>query len=218
MGSVLLSSQSLISVEEALAFLQDQGSPTDDQDLLRTHLNAVAGMMVKLTGRDRLIWKTGDSITEYRDGYGSDRLFLKNAPIRSIVSVDLSPNQTTPQSIAVPTPPATFSDECYFDATMGVLVLKSRVFPSGPASVKVVYTAGFYVQDQPTAGSPADLEAAELKMIALNVLARKWSRWKNGRHGIASESRGDLSISFSPDDMTKDEIRELKRYRRGLFA
>lgn len=218
MGTVLLSPQSLISVEEALAFLQDQGSATDDQDLLRTHLNAVAGMMVKLTGRDRLIWKTGDNITEYRDGYGSDRLFLKNAPIRSIVSISLEPQQTTPTSIVVPTAPATFSDGCYFDPTVGVLVLKSRTFPSGPGSVRVVYTAGYYVQDQPAAGDHADLEAAELKMIALNVLARKWARWKNGRHGIASESRGDQSISFSPDDMTKDEIRELRRYRRGLFA
>jgi hypothetical protein len=218
MGNVILSPQSLVTVDEALAFLQDQGSPTDDQDMLRHQLNAVTGMILKLTSRDRLVWIAGDEITEYREGYGTNRMFLRNAPIRELVSVTLEPHQTTGISIAVPTPPATFSDACYFEPASAMLVLKNQVFPEGPSTVKVVYEAGYYVQDTPTVGDVADAEVLELKLIALNALARRWSRWKNNRHGVSHESRGEQSVSYFADDLTKDEVRDLRRYRRSLFA
>ena len=218
MGTVMLSAQSLVTVEEALAFLQDQGSPSDDQDLLKTHLNAIASMMIKLTGRDRLVWVAGDDITEYRDGGGRSKLYLRNAPIRSLTSVTLNPQQASPTTVVVPTGSDTYSDGCYFDSRTGALVLKSLTFPDGPSSAKIVYRAGYYKQDVPNPGDLADVEAMELKLIAMNALARKWARWKNGRHGISSESKGDVSVHFTADDITKSEVQELRRYRRTMFS
>jgi hypothetical protein len=209
MGAVTLSGQSFLTVDEALAYLQDQGSPLDDQDGLKIHLNAVAGHMVKLTGRDRLVYVANDPITEYRDGMGSAHLYLRNAPIVSITSITINPHETTSEAITVPTSPSTFSAQCFFDPVAGLLVLKDRVFPEGPSTVKVVYAAGF------VAGTA---EFDELKLIAGNILARRWARWKGNRHGVASESRGDQTINFVADDVRKDEAADLRRYRRTLFA
>lgn len=218
MGAVDLSSQSFLTLEEALAYLGDQGSPQDDQDTLRAHLNAVAAYMVKLTGRDRLICADSDQIDEVRDGDGTEILYLRNAPVRSLVSLTINPNWSTASAIVVPVPPATFSDQCYFDAKSGAVILKGSTFPAGPATVAVSYTAGYYLQDTPTAGDPADVEALELKMIAANILARRWARYRGQKHGVASETRGDQTINFSPDDVTPAEVKELRRYRRSLFA
>jgi hypothetical protein len=209
MGAVTLSDQSFLTVEQALLYLQDQGTPHDDQDTLRLHMNAVAGHMVKLTGRNRLIYVENDNITEYRDGMGTTRLQLRNAPVKALVSITLNPHESTSVAVTVPTGGATFSDDCFFDAVAGLVVLKSRLFPEGASTVKIVYTAGFET------GSP---EFDELKMIAANILARRWARWKGQRHGVSSESRGDNTISFVPDDITKTEIRDLRRYRRILFS
>lgn len=209
MGSVVLTNQSFLTVEQALSYLQDQGSPHDDQDTLKAHMNAVAGYMVKLTGRNRLIYAAGDNITEFRDGLGTTRLQLRNAPVKALVSVTLNPHESTSTSIAVPAGVATYSDDCFFDATAGLVVLKGQAFPAGASTVKIVYTAGF------EAGSA---EFDELKMIAANILARRWGRWKGQRIGISSESRGDNTTNFTPDDVTKDEVRELRRYRRTLFS
>lgn len=216
--SVPLSAQSVVSVEEALAYLRDQGSPSDDQDFLKMQLNAVAAMVLKLTGRDRILWVDNDEITEYRAGDGLAQMFLKNAPVRKLTSITLSPHESTSVSITVPTGTATYSEQCYFNPQNGLLVLKSATFPEGPSTVKIVYEAGFYAQDVPTSGDPGDMEVMELKMIALNALARKWARWKGSRHGVSSETNGDRTISFSADDMTKEEVRELRRYRRTAFA
>lgn len=218
MGAVLLSHQSFLTVDEALAYLGDQGSPQDDQDSLRAHMNAVAAYMVKLTGRDRLICAAGDQITETRDGNGTDTIYLRNAPIRSLVSLTLNPNWSTSSSIVVPVSPATYSDECYFDAVGGAVFLKGSTFPNGPATVRIVYTAGFYLQDTPTAGAAADMESHELKLIAANILARRWARYRNQRHGVTSETRGDQTVNYAADDAMPAEIKELRRYRRSLLA
>ena len=217
MGSVTLSGQSLFTVDEALRFLQDQGTTTDDNDLLRHHINGVTAMVMQITGRDRLVWVDDDEITEWPKGLGTPRIWLKNAPVRKIVSVSLVPHSSTPVAVTVPTEPATFSDEMYFNPVSGEVVLTSRVWPEG-SDAKVVYEAGYYKQDSPSSGSPADRQFLSLKLIALNALAAKWARWKNQKHGVASESRGESTISYSNEDFQDHEIREMKRHRRHLYA
>jgi len=218
MATVTLSAQSFVTVAETLTFLQDQGTAGDDNDLLRHHINGVSAMILKLTGRDRIVWANGDQITEYRDGFEEPTLYLHNAPVREIVSVTLYPHWGASVSIAVPTPPSFYSDEMYFDERTGLVALKNRVFPTGPKQVAIVYEAGFYAPDLPNSGDAADSEYLELKLIALNAIARRWARWKNQTHGIASESRGDHQVSYTAEDITPEELKALRRYRRGLWA
>lgn len=207
--SVTLNSQALVTVAETLRYLQDQGSPVDDNDLLKMHINAISALMLRVTARDVLIAVDGETVTEYRDGIGQQQIWLKNAPVVKLTSVSLYPNTSTPVDLVVPGTGEIASDDMYFQPVNGLVGLKSRSFPDGFMTTKIVYEAGF------ASGSS---EIAGLKMIALDALASKWKRWKDQRHGVANESRGEQSITYAADDFTKTALAELRRYRRTLFA
>ena len=213
-----LSSQSIVTVEETLAYLQDQGTRVNDQGLLKMHINAVTALMLQVTARDRLLWVDDDSIDEYRAGDGTNIIYLKNAPIRKIATVTLNPMTSTTTELTGPTEPALFNDDMWFEPVRGLLGLKTSVFPDGHSTVLVEYEAGYYKQDSPTASDPADPEYLGLKMICLDAIAAKWQRWKNQKHGIASESKGETSISYSESDFNVTAMLELRRYRRTMFA
>ena len=213
-----LSAQSPVTIEEALAYLQDQGTRVNDQGLLKLHINAVTALMLRVTARDRLIWVDDDEISEYRSGDGTSYLYLKNAPVRKLVKVTLEPMASSPTELTGPTEPALTNDDMWFNPVNGQLALKTRVFPEGQATVLIEYEAGYYKQDSPADGNPADPEYLGLKAIALDAIAAKWARWKNQKHGIASESKGESSISYSETDFNKTAMHELRRYRRTMFA
>lgn len=218
MGLIDLSAQAPCTVEETLRYLQDQGSNVDDQDLLTIHINSITSMMLTVMARDRMIWVDDDEITEYRDGDGRKYIYTRNAPVRKIVSVTLLPHDTNPVTVDVPTEPALFTSEMYFDPESGLIALKSRTFPTGRAETKIVYEAGFYPQDSPTDGDAADPEYLNLKLIALSAIATKWHRFKDQKHGVASETRGDQSTSYTTADFTEMEMKDLRRYRRTMYA
>lgn len=207
--AVSLHAQALVTVEEALVYIQDQGSPRDDNDLLRMHINAVTAFMLTVTNRARLLHVTDDTITEFRNGDGTPEIYLRDAPVAKITSVTLNPNFSTSTTVEVPTGSDTYSDQMYFEPRTGLLVLKNRAFPDGKASVKVVYEAGFEADDAEILG---------LKMIALDALASKWARWKGQRHGVDTETRQNQSVRFSASDFSKNALEDLRRYRRTLFA
>ncbi len=218
MGLIDLNAQAPCTVEEVLRYLQDQGSTVDDQDLLVIHINSIASMMLTVMARDRMIWVDDDEITEYRDGDGTRYLYARNAPVRKITSISLLPHTDSPVTVDVPTEPALFTDEMYFEPDSGLIALKSRVFPEGRAQVKIIYEAGFYPQDSPDDGDAADAEYLNLKLIALSAIATKWHRFKEQKHGVASETRGDQSTSYTTSDFTEMEMKDLRRYRRTMFA
>ena len=213
-----LSAQATITVEESLAYLQGQGTRVNDNSLLKLHINAITALMLRVTARDRLVWIDDDEIEEYRAGDGTSYLYLKNAPVRKIVKVTLEPMATNSTELDGPTEPDLTNDDMWFNPVSGQLALKSRTFPKGPSTVLIEYEAGFYPQDSPTDGDPADSEYMGLKAIALDALASKWQRWKNQKHGIASESKGETSISYSETDFSENAMKDLRRYRRTLFA
>lgn len=218
MANVDLSAQSPITVTDSLAYLRDQGTRINDNDMLRMHINAVTALMLRVMARDRMIWVDDDEISEYRAGDGSSYLYLKNAPVRKVAKVTLEPMSSGSVELTGPTEPALMNDDMWFNPVSGQLALKTRVFPEGPSTVLIEYESGYYKQDSPTDGDPADPELAGLKMIALDALAAKWARYKNGKHGIASESKGESSISYSETDFNETAMHELRRYRRTMFA
>lgn len=207
--AVTLKSQALVTVEEALAFLQDQGSPSDGDDLLKLHINGISSLMLQITGRRKLLWVDGETVTEYIDGNGSARAYTAEAPIVEITALQLLPNQSTPVALTVPAAGSTFSDDLYFKPSTGLVGLTGRTFPEGDATALITYEAGY---------QPTDPEIDGLKMIALEALAMKWSRWKDQRHGVTSKTRGDQTVAYAKDDLSAGAIKELRRYRRALFA
>ena len=213
-----LSPQSTVTVDETLAYLQSQGTRVNDNALLKMHINAVTALMLRVTARDRLIWVDDDTITEYRSGDGSSYLFLKNAPVRKLIKVTLNPMDTSPVEIDGPTEPDITNSDMWFNPISGQVGLKSRIFPEGQSTVLIEYEAGYYKQDSPTDSDPADPEYLGLKMICLDAIAAKWQRWKNQKHGIASESKSETSITYSETDFNATAMHELRRYRRTMFA
>ena len=218
MANVDLSPQSPVTVTEALAYLRDQGSMVDDNDILRMHINAVVALMLRVMARDRMIWVDDDSIDEFRSGDGSSYLYLKNDPVRRLTTITLEPMSSSPTVLVGPTEPALTNDDMWFNPVSGQVALKSRVFPDGQSTVRFAYEAGYYMQDSPTDTDPADPEIMGLKLICLDAVAAKMARYKNQKHGIASESKGESSISYSETDFNETAMHELRRYRRTMFA
>lgn len=205
--TVTLHSQSPVSIDQALTYLQDQGIPTDDDDLLKMHINGVVGMMLVFMARSRFIWTDGDQVTEYSRGQGDCAIYLKNAPIQKVVTVTLNPH-TSPTVITGPGT-ALSNDDMWYEKTSGLLTLKKLTFPEGPSTAEIIYEAGY---------SSTDFQFNSLQMICLDAVASKWSRWKNMKHGVSSENKGDTSIVYSPTDFTETAIAELKTHRRTMFA
>ena len=218
MAIVDLSPQSPVTVTEALAYLRDQGSMVDDNDILRMHINGIVALMLQVMARDRMIWVDDDNIDEFRSGDGTAFLYLKNAPVRKLTTVTIEPMSSSPTVITGPTEPALTNDDMWFNPVSGQLALKTRVFPDGPSTVRIAYEAGYYLQDSPTDTDPADPEIMGLKLICLDAMAAKMARYKNQKHGIATESKGESSISYSETDFSENAMKDLRRYRRTMFA
>ena len=212
MGLISLHGQVLFTVEEALAYLQDRGTEVDDNDLLRQHMNGITATMLQETGRDVLKWVDDDEITEHKNGNGMSTIWVKNAPIRKITSITLNTDSSDQTTVTVPTEPAIYTSEVSFNPVAGSIKLMTRVWPEGRLCT-IVYEAGYY-----DATSGPDPEFLGLKMIGLNALARAWRRWKDKQHGVRSKSNKETTITYTSDDFTKDEITDLRRYRRNLFA
>lgn len=205
-----LNAQCLATVEEARKYLLDQGHPTDNFNLLHIHMNAITSFILQTTGRDRIKWIDADTIEEYRNGYGEADIFLKNAPIVRVVSVQTWPNDDSQgDTYTGPTEPAVYNDDMEFDAVRGMLRMKGATLPDHMSGVKISYEAGFVA---------ADHEYDSLKLITLDALARKWNRWKSQRHGIESESKQETTVTYSDADFPRFVMKDLHRFRRTLFA
>ena len=210
-----------VTVEEALAYLQDQGNPVDDQDLLKMHINAVAGMVVRITNRPRLFWVDDDAISELKTIPENTNIFFTSAaPIRKITSVVIYPHDSTGTTYTGPSEPTTYTDDFYFDPAKGYVIYKPGNWPSGPSSVQINYEAGFFKPGTDNEGNATlgDPEYHTLKMVALDALGAKWARYRNKKHGVSSETRGEQSIVYSVDDFSKTAMKELRTFRRSLFV
>lgn len=221
--AVTLHNQCPVTVEEALSYLQDQGNPTDQNDLLKLHMNAVAALMLQITGRPRLVWVDGDEIQEWKDITEGTAMFVTNAaPIRKVVSVETYPHEVNSgDTYAGPTEPATYTDDFYFDPRRGYVIRKGGNWPAGLSMVKITYEAGYFPPNSTHAESPpaqGDAEYLALKQIALDALATKWARYKNQKHGVSAETRQEQSITYTTSDFSKHALADLRRYRRSLFV
>lgn len=207
MGDITLHAQAPVTVKQVKKYLQDQGYPADDWDLLKMHINGVTGLMLQFMGRKQMVHTADVQLTEYYRGYGESCIYLKNAPIQDLVSVTLLPH-TSPIVITGPGT-ALSNDDMWFDAERGLINLKSRIFPDSAQAAKVIYESGF---------SAGDHRLENLMLIAMDAVAAKWKRWKDQKHGIASETKDNSSVTYSETDFSKTTIEELKAHRRTMFV
>jgi len=206
--AITLHGQAPVTVSQAKKYLQDQGFPADGGDLLKMHINGVTGLMLALMGRDHMLHTAGEQLTEYYRGYGEAKLYLCNAPVQDLVSVTLLPHDTTPTVLTGPGTDLS-NDDMWYDREMGLITLKTRNFSDVEQAAEVIYEAGF---------AAGDHRLENLKMIALDAIAAKWKRWKDQKHGISAESKGETSITYSATDFDEVTVKELKRHKRTWFV
>ena len=201
--SINLSAQALMSVGEAKRYLESNGLAEVDEDILKVHINAATGFILNYCSRKRLKWISSD-FTEYQDGDGSNMISVRETPIKSVTSVVLNPHwPTSAITITGPTSPALQTDDMLIDARLGRIMLKSHLTPDSFQSVQIDYRPGYYDNAEPTSVDSGDPELLELKLLALEALAKKWKRRAGNRWGLASATTDKGTVVYELNDFPR---------------
>jgi hypothetical protein len=125
------------------------------------------------------------SYDEYYDGDGTDTLLSHQFPIVSVNSLEVD---------------GTVKDSTSFVlyAPLGIIRLKSGVFPRGKKNVRLQYTAGY-------ATIPKDLEQASIELVALKYYDR-------GRERLGVEGKEGTSFTTQLPQEVKQVLDLYKRY------
>lgn len=124
---------------------------------------------------------------EYYDGDGTDGLLANQYPISTVTTLEVNGLQKDASAYTL-------------YEQLGLLRLKSGVFPRGKKNIRLQYTAGY-------ATIPNDLEQAAIELVAMKYYDR-------GRDRLGIEKRDDTTYAAH----LPGEIREiLDLYRRYRF-
>lgn len=137
--------------------------------------------------------------TEYRNGNGTEQLWLENAPVSAVTSINLDSERDFDSDTLVD------SDDYFVNTVAGVVARNTGYWPRGFQNVKVVYTAG-YTQ----ANVPRDLRGAVYERVA-----QLWRRMSEKRVDMTSRSdaSGD-SRTFITERFPPTVTEVIERYMR----
>lgn len=187
----------LATVAEAKVVLKVPSGSTEDA-VLEDLINRASAWANRHTGRQLL----EADYEEFYDGDGSDELMLNNYPVLEIASVHDDPiREFGASSLLVE------DTDFLVDAAAGILtgLPGHPVFFRGKRTIKVAYSAG-YADD----AIPHDLKDAVL-MIVQHHYKRMY---QDQRIGLASETIGDQTFTYSEKDIPAKAQTTLDRYRR----
>jgi hypothetical protein len=120
--------------------------------------------------------------TEYFDSLGDDAFFLRESPVREIVSVHEDRSHRFPESCRID-PEHYYCTPDLVDAEDFITTLTLTppyAIPRGRKSIKVVYTAGYSVEEV-----PPDIKQAVIEIVAWNQ-----TRYRSRRIGATGTIRG----------------------------
>lgn len=209
--------QSFVPLARAKTYLKEARLDVEKSELVQLHINAISAYILAISGQSSLVWQ--DSwIEEYRDGDGSDSLYLRSRPVREIDSVTFYPGRDYEEIYTGPGT-AVSNTEILVNQRTGELMLLLRAMPTLMMGVMVKYKAGWYLPDQPNDGDAGDPEGHLLQTVTLNVLQRRWSNMIQNTVGIASRSTTEgESVTYSKEDFTEEELKMLKRFQGALLV
>lgn len=194
----------IVTLTEAKEYLRDQGVRDGHLDHLQRLLNGVTGEVYEITGRKRIL-DDDSSITEYRDGDGTNELWTKEYPITYLAAITLYPHETNPDIIVGPlTDPA--NDDVIVDMPNGKVQLRYEEFPDGFQTAVVSYKAGH---------SATSSEIQGLKMVMLEQLQVRWQRFIEKSGLISTREADDHRWTFKKDaEIQRAWVRALQPWRR----
>jgi len=180
---------------------------TDDYDsLLLDLIEDVSAIIESYCGRNF----TAADYTEYQDGTGKDYFFTDEWPINTITSIYDDPDRLFASDSLVDSTYYTFyANEgkvslIYSDAIISVNL--RSLFSVGVRNIRIIYNAGYTT-------IPSDL-----KMIASEILIKKFKNIQDKRIGLTSISSAGENFSFHLNDMLPEHkmILDAKYRYRGI--
>jgi hypothetical protein len=169
------------------------GINTDDYDLLLLDLiDDVSAIIETYCGRH---FNAVDYV-EYQDGTGEEYFLTDEWPINSIASIYDDPDRVfSSSSLVDPTYYTYYANEGKVSlvATGSIIgVNLYTIFSSGRQNIKITYNAGYST-------IPSDL-----KMIASEIMMKKFKNIQDKRIGITSVGSAGESIGLTLNDMLPD--------------
>jgi hypothetical protein len=170
----------LITVANFKSYIgQDTGSTSNDsryEDIINNvswRFNSITNRLLKAR-----------SITEYRDGNGTQEVYTDQWPINSNstsidIRIDTDRDYDTGDKVD--------SDSIVIYSTPGRIHLEDDTFSTGPQAVKLVYNGGYST-------IPYDLAYAAKEMCRL-----LWKKEQENRVGIKSQSYEGGSVTYEQD-------------------
>ena len=163
---------------------------TDDHDLLLIDLiEDVSSMIETYCGRHF----EADDYTEYQDGLGEDYILTDEWPINSITSIYDDPDREFSSSSLVD---ATYYTYYPYEGKISLVATGAiigvnlyTIFSRGQRSIKITYNAGYTAIP------------GELKMIASEILMKKFKNSIDKRIGMTSISSSGESLSYTLNDI-----------------
>lgn len=199
----------LVTLDEAQAYLRDKGVRDGNADIVQTLLNAVTGELYKLSGR-RKILNDNLWINEYRQGDGSTTILTHEAPIVDVSQVVLHPHNASLTRTLTGPATAVSNANMMVDQALGKIVLKDFVFPDSQLAVQIDYKAG---------GATTDPEVQAARAVILELLQSHWQKFVDSEGNLSSRSAGDQEWVFrSTDQQRRDFLRKIRPFRRWWFA
>jgi len=135
-----------------------------------------------------------NTYTEYRDGDGSDVIFVDNFPIETVTGI----YDDTTRAFGAGTLIA--AADYYVDTINGMIRLLNTVTTPASANVKIVYTGGYKV-------IPKDLELACAQMVVADYI-----ELKGGVNAMEGET-----LTYKPGNLRKQADKIVDRYKKIIF-
>lgn len=181
---------SVNSLFTASAFTAMVGASADDATNVATVIEWVSVWM-NTTTRYNLMAR---EVTEYRDGDGSNTLWLSVVPVGTVAIYIDSGREFGADTLYSEWSESAASGDFVVDDDTGKVTLINGSFSTGAKTIKAVYTGGWST-------IPADLEGAAMR------LARLWyDQIRNGIIGVSAHSSRSGNASYLPtvpDDIAK---------------
>ena len=203
--------QDIITLNQARAYLGVKDGFTDNDTQFEEYITW-ASMGIEEYCQRKF---ASQEITEYLDGDGGQFLMVTFPPIASLYGADEAARLASLQyreADGTGTWVTLVDDEDYIhiDASRswGISLLGSEYFPAGTRNIKVVYNAGWALEDIPR----------DVKKVCLEMVQAMWDESKKsgvGRLGMGSQGQSaalsNTTTSFV--DMQPRWARVLDRYR-----
>lgn len=180
----------LVTLADVKAYLFPGQTITTWDAMLGVIISAVSEAVRKEVGCDILTAAYAD---EKASGRGTSRLDLAHWPITSVASIKDADGSALTEGLE-----EDFVVESFCLRAVG------GVWAYGSGNFTVTYTAGY-------AALPADL-----KLVCLEAIARKWKTAKESGWGESSRSFPDGSVSHvnADGELNKAQLRVIEKYKR----